>query len=346
MLKKFYTDNENIHILGRTTQGENKQCHLFWTASGVEFIFQGTAVGAEFTADYAMYAPWISIFLDGVCLIRMPLNRGKQKIMFFENMAEDTVHRIRILKEVQAMHDDEEHALSIDGILLNGVLKQSPRYRYRLEFVGDSITSAEGAIGAQKEMDWISAFFCPKNSYPVMVADEMQADFRIVSQSGWGVYKSWDGYEECAIPRFYSKVCGLLLGEANKNKGALNSYDFKEWQPDAVIINLGTNDDNCCKDENERKKVTLAVENFLKEVRSDNPEAQLVWAYGMLGDSMESPIQMGIVQYQKESHDSRVHFLPLVNTTEKTKGARMHPGELSHRQAKETICALLQEILE
>ncbi len=33
-----------------------------------------------------------------------------------------------------------------------------PEPKYRLEFVGDSITSREGTVGAIYEEDWISAF--------------------------------------------------------------------------------------------------------------------------------------------------------------------------------------------
>lgn len=345
MLKKIYMDEENIHILGRTTLGENKQCHLFWTASGVEFCFKGNAIGMEFSADYGMFAPWISVFLDGVCLIRMPLNRGKQQVMFFENMAGNITHRLRVLKEVQAMHDDEKHALSIDSILLDGTLKKPPHYKYRLEFVGDSITSAEGAIGSKKEMDWLPAYFCPANSYPLMVADAMHADFRIISQSGWGVYKSWDGKTECAIPPYYEQVCGFLTGENNRQKGAVCTYDFEKWQPDAVVINLGTNDDNCCKDRIEHEKVAQCTAGFLKTVRKCNPDAHIVWAYGMLGYKMAEFLQNGIEMYQKESNDKKVYFLQLSDTTDATVGARLHPGKNSHLEAKNAICTLLHGIL-
>ena len=346
MLKRIYMDDDKIHILGRTTIDDDRKCNLFWTASGVEFCFHGKAVGMEFSVDYDIYAPWISVFLDEVCLIRMPLNRGKQKVIFCENMADDMPHRIRIIKDVQAMHDDPGHSLSMDGVLLDGVLNDPPCYKYKLEFVGDSITSAEGAIGAQREMDWLPAYFCPANSYPLMVADAMQADYRVISQSGWGVYKSWDGKRDCAIPEYYQQVCGLLTGVKNEEKGAGLPYDFNEWQPDAVIINLGTNDDNCCKEESELDKVASCASDFLKIVRYCNPDAHIVWAYGMLGSNMKDTLQKGIEIYKNESHDRKVHFLELADTTEETKGARLHPGKKSHQDAKELIMKLLKEILE
>ena len=61
-----------------------------------------------------------------------------------------------------------------------------PEPKYRLEFVGDSITSGEGTVGAIYEEDWISAFFSAENTYPRMVADALSAEYRVISQSGWG----------------------------------------------------------------------------------------------------------------------------------------------------------------
>lgn len=108
-----------------------------------------------------------------------------------------------------------------------------PDPEYRLEFVGDSITSGEGTMGPVGEEDWISAFFSAENTYPRMVSDALSAEYRVVSQSGWGIVTGWDGIVENKIPPYYKQVCGLLTGERNASLGALEDYDFKAWQPDA-----------------------------------------------------------------------------------------------------------------
>ena len=102
-----------------------------------------------------------------------------------------------------------------------GEFLQLTEPKYRLEFVGDSITSGEGTVGAVYEEDWISAFFSAMNTYPRMVADALSAEYRVVSQSGWGIVTGWDGNVENKIPPFYTQVCGLLTGERNASLGAL-----------------------------------------------------------------------------------------------------------------------------
>ena len=88
------------------------------------------------------------------------------------------------LKEVQAMHQDPLHMIQILGLQYgDGEFLVLPDPEYRLEFVGDSITSGEGTMGPVGEEDWISAFFSAENTYPRMVSDALSAEYRVVSQS-------------------------------------------------------------------------------------------------------------------------------------------------------------------
>ena len=67
---------------------------------------------------------------------------------------------MRLLKDVQAMSEDPAHLLQVTAIChAGGEFLPLPAPRCRLEFIGDSITSGEGAIGAVCETDWISTFF-------------------------------------------------------------------------------------------------------------------------------------------------------------------------------------------
>ena len=237
----------NVRVLGRHLPGQ-EPLTLFYTASGLECRFTGSELWLELAADYELFEPWISVELNGAWISRFPVNRGQSEICLFRGMTPGPVKHVRVLKDVQAMRDDPRHLLQITGLRHEGgTFVPLPAPRLRLEFVGDSITSGEGAIGAVEEQDWIPAFFSAENHYGRMTADALGAEYRIVSQSGWGVCTGWDNDPRHAIPPLYRQICGAADGPRNEALGAGRPYDFSGWPADAVIVNLGTNDANALR---------------------------------------------------------------------------------------------------
>ena len=151
----------------------------------------------------------------------------------------------------------------------------------------------------------------------------------------------------------------ILDRQRNASLGALEDYDFEAWQPDAVIINLGTNDAMAIqsaaelgqewagtRDIEEVKEIlTTAIRDFLKVVRTCNPTAQIIWGYGMLGDSFLPVIREAVESYATDTADSRIHFLHLPDTTPDTVGSRLHPGVKAHQITAKKIETYLQELL-
>ena len=347
-----------VRVLGRTTGKDT--VNLFWTGSGIEMIYTGSELWVEVNAGYDTFEPWLAVELNGAQISRFPLNKGKNEVCLFRGMTVGKPKHIRVVKEVQAMHQDPGHLVQILGLQYeDGEFLPLPEPKYRLEFVGDSITSGEGTVGAVGEEDWISAFFSAMNTYPRIVADALSAEYRVVSQSGWGIVTGWDGIAENRIPPYYTQVCGLLTGERNASLGALEDYDFKAWQPDVVFINLGTNDATAIqsaaelgqewagtRDIKEVKEIlTAAIRDFLKVVRTCNPEAQIVWGYGMLGDSFLPVIREAVENYAEQTSDHRIHFLQLPDTTPDTVGSRLHPGVKAHCNAAQGIEEYLKKLL-
>lgn len=358
-------ETENIHIYGRTGS-KQMPLPLFWTASGIEVHVTGTELWIELETDYEVYEPWISIEINGAWVGRQMITAGKHEICIFRNMSQNTVKRVRIFRDVQAMSDDGMLFLQIYGFKTDGEFKKIPEKMRKIEIIGDSITSGEGSIGAQEEEDWISMWFSALNNYAVMTADRLNADFRIVSQSGWGIVTSWDNNPNCALPDYYEQVCGLCKGERNERSGAKEAYDFSKWQPDSVIINLGTNDsgafdnpewinpqtneafkqhkneDGTYNKEDERRLIEKAKQ-FLKTIRKNNPQAEIYWVYGMLGTPIMSMLITAVKEYTEKTKDERVQIIALPQAEGEGIGARWHPGVINHRQAADVLVKALKK---
>jgi len=335
---------------------------LLWAASGLEMCFTGSELHLIVEADFVRLEPWIAVELNGAPLLRMPLERGVQEITLFRGMSPGVPKRVRVFKETQPMRDDPDHRLWVRGpVWEDGEFLPLPNPACRLEFVGDSLTSGEGAIGASEETDWTPALFSASRTWAKLTADLLRADFRLISQSGWGIRSSWDNDPGCTLPSIYEQVCGPAFGENDLIMGAQHLNDFTAWTPDAILINLGTNDAGAMGnppwygpegqlfqqtgDDTGLAWFEDAAVDFLKDLRCHNPTAKLVWTYGMLGDPLRPQLERAVERFKSETGDHSAYYLPLPAVTPETMGSRQHPGYPCHQAAASVVAEFLRSIL-
>ena len=367
--KRFLPEEiKELRILGRTGKIINPLV-LFWTGSGFEANYEGTELWCEFESDYSCYEQWISVYVNGALLSRQMLQKGKQQVCLFRNLQMKKVNHVKVVKEVQAMPGDADAYLALHALYGDGEFRTLPEPKYRIEFIGDSITSGEGSYGSTVEQDWVAMWFSATQAYPYLISDRLGAECRVVSQSGYGVYCAYDNNLDHVIPLYYEQVCGVLEGERNVALGAKEPYDFSLWQPDYIVINLGTNDGGAFhnpewRDESTGRtnkmyygedttpakecldKVAAAVSAFLFMVRKNNPKARILWAYGMMGTVVESAVKEGIAAYRNDTGDDRVYYIALDEIKGEQIGARSHPGLHGHMRAAEQICQKISELTE
>lgn len=353
------TEIESLHPWGRTALTD-EGLNIFWSASGIEINIRATELHLELDADFDLYEPWLEIMIDGKLSQRRMLDRGKQRICIFRAMDASRVRNVRILKATQAPGNDPVSFLQMQALLTDGDFQPVEPYSMNIEIIGDSITSCEGLGGAMTEGTWNASQFSIVDGYPYQLGQMLHADVHVISQSGYGVYCNWRGDTRESLPQFYLQHCGLLGGEHNRSLRAHDAWNFASWQPDWIVVNLGTNDSGsfdqagkvfaedrwCCPmgvnedgsmNEGDRQKIIRAVTDFLCVLRQHNPAAQLVWCYGMLPGRLEQTLREAVQRYASQSNDTRVTFVLLPETAEGEFGARHHPGAPAHRKAAETL---------
>ena len=358
---------ENYKIHGRTDEGQDP-LPLFSQGSGIEVNVTGSELWIDVEVDFDVYEPWVWTALNGAFLSRQMLMAGSYSLCLFRGMSPDTVKNVRFVRELQAMSEDGGCCLLIKGFRSDGAFCPVPGRRYKLEFIGDSITSGEGTYGAREDTDWLPMYMSVSRNYAGMVSDALDAEFRLISQGGWGILCGWDNDPRHNIPSRYEKICGLAGGERNERLGAAKPYDFQSWKPDAVIVNLGTNDASAFDQPawedpltgqtfrqrrnpdgtyhtEDIERLKQAVIDFLGMIRKHNPGSHIVWTYGMLGYDLTFAITDAMNRYQKETGDANLAFLQLPNTTAETVGSREHPGERSHARAAAVIVEYLRTVL-
>ena len=205
----------------------------------------------------------------------------------------------------------------------------------RIEFVGDSLTSAEGVLAPRGNDEWIPLFFSAAAGYAHICARELGAEYRILSQSGYGVNWDWQFIAENNMADGYRKIVGTQKGEAAEARGCQNDYDFSAWKADIVVIRLHSNDVGGMRGKDNvaemRDKAVEGSVRFLKDVRACNPDAKIVW---IAPDSRTMPeLSEETVERCKRDGMENVSLFKLPDYTEEDLAARGHPGAEYNRRA-------------
>lgn len=341
-MKYLFDEIEHIKLLGRHAgKSASNHCYpLFYTGSGVELNVKGSELYIEFESHFSAYENYICIYVNNALIQRRMIDNGHERVCVFRNMDADSVKNIKILKATQAFGSDSVNYLAITGFESDGDFLPVEEATFKIEFIGDSITSGEGLCGQKEDMEWLPMYFDIDGNYTKLTADMLDADFNIVSQSGWGVMSSWDNITDNRVPRIYEYVCSPLTDEYNVKNGSQEKYDFSSFPADYVVINLGTNDFTALNgtfDMDRLDALTHAVSDFISTVRKNQPNAAILWAYGVLGDSLESVISDGVADYIRETNDHKVYYLPLEPIDEEDFGSREHPGRTAHEKLATAI---------
>ncbi len=381
-MNKEYKPSEidNLKIHGRTT-GSKDPITLFWTASGIEMNYKGSELRIRYHADYNQYEPWINVVVNGVRYQKRPLEKGTHEITVWKsaesiNGVEAPIRNIRIIRDTPAMAGDGDTLFQIEAIIGEGTFEPIEEPKLRMEFIGDSITSGEGGIGPVYEEDWNSGCFDCVDNYAYKTASELGADYNVYSQSGWGICWSWNGNPGENMPGYYDQICGLVPTGRATEAGAHEMWDFDSFKTDIVVINLGTNDIGAFQPEShdaakamgsvnehdldeqglipcvDADALKSGVKNFLTHLRQKNPQAKLIWVYGMLeqnskalNDQMRDILEGAVEEYSQDTDDKDVCYLQLPVTKGDGFGSRAHPGHKSHENAAACLVKKIREFM-
>jgi lysophospholipase L1-like esterase len=214
-----------VRFLGRVNPATKE---LTWSGTGVSFTFTGTSASIGFEGVSGSNSA--ELIVDGKSTFISDIKGSS--ISTPSNLPHGN-HTISFLKSSEALFG----SISIGNITTDGTLGADPPLPSRkIEIIGDSITSAYG-IGAALPCTNTAALEIISESYSVLTATALTAAYSIISWSGIGIIRNYaSGQTDTSpiMPERYTKY------GANDASG---SYNFPaSAAPDAVVINLGTND--------------------------------------------------------------------------------------------------------
>jgi len=202
----------------------------------------------------------------------------------------------------------------------------SPPRSRRIELIGDSISAGYGARGFTNP-----PFPCQVNmitsgnyyTYNHFICENFTADCTILAWSGKGMYENCCDNGE-TMPQYYLQTLG---GESYST-----DWDFSRWAPDAIIINLGTNDFGHNSGPAWVAQFVATYVAFCQNAtkRYNDPALPFFVAQGPMNDSDALNAALTTVIQQINSAGGKAYYLDMRGPP--NDGCGGHPGVQGHRQ--------------
>lgn len=355
--KKFIADSSNVKLLGRTLD-DSQTRWLILSASGVEFNIEAKKLSFDLIGDECAHPTakadkspemnWAryEIFVDEKSVILGSMDDKTKSVTVFDG--NDTIKaKIRFLK----LTEGTQSYLGIKNIITDSDAKIWPAEEksLKIEFIGDSITCGYGVEGKCGEEPFSTQTENATKAYAYLTAQNLNADYLLTSFSGFGIVSGWtnDGNKNPIqlVPPHYENFCFNWNSKMFEDR----KWNFKDFIPNLIVINLGTNDDSYTG-ENEERKNEYAAEyvKFLKDIRKKNPDAYFLLTMGIMtgGNRLFEKIEKAAADYKKETGDDRLsllHFVP--QTPEEGFGCDYHPSEATQLRCSKVLTDFIKTLI-
>ncbi len=299
-----------------------------WPGVHFETAFEGDQAGFELVAPPLT----LHVLVDGerVATLRQPAP-GRYRV--------DGLAPGRHVLRLETASENQAAAHVFGGFLLprgSRALELPARAR-RIEFIGDSHTVGYGNTSTTRECSSaeVDATTDTSAAFGPQVARHYGADYRIHAISGRGVVRNYDGHAGDTLPAAWPY---LLLSHGHPDEDTA-------WQPQLVVIALGTNDFSTALHEGEpwadraalREDYVRTYARFVRQLRARWPRAHFVlWATDAVDGEIRDHARQVAMKLLGEG-DRRISFLPVSGLD--MQACHWHPSAADHVRLREALVA-------
>jgi lysophospholipase L1-like esterase len=219
---------ERSRLIGRFDTNTPGQAQFTWPGSAIEFRFTGTTakIALASTGDVRF-----QVEIDGV--VQDLWVKNGEAIYTLASGLTQGEHNIRLTRLT------ESFALVttlLGDPLVDGKLLPAPTAaQKRLLVIGDSITAGYGVEGADQTCKYSASTSNQQLTYAALAANALKADLHALAWSGIGAWRSY-GEKTPVNPSILVRYQRTLADDINSR------WNPTLYQPDAVLITIGTND--------------------------------------------------------------------------------------------------------
>lgn len=245
-------------------------------------------------------------------------------------------HTVKVTKGTDAKYD----SIYVYSVSYHGTLKEAEPAAHSIEFLGDSITVGFGLYDESSTMS--GSYY----SYANVAADLLGADHYTIGNGAWRFGENTGAEGD-------NRYLGYIY-EKNSMNLDLGAYDFA-WQPEVIVINLGTNDANQYTlvdngGEQDQAVFTADMAALLNMVRTHNPNAKIFWIYGAMEDvtAINKSIILPLITNAIDTYNSgkteamQVTYIHVDNASD---GVGDHPTRAQQATMGQTVAAYIDDAM-
>jgi len=232
-------DETYVRYLGRGEITE-KGRSMNWPMSGIEFTFYGTTAEVEVVTNDKNdeYRTYFNVSVDGDEPVRMMLYTGWNTICTGLEEGEHTVKFVRSSEGI----DSQLYMTAIRTDSESAPAPTRDKTR-RIEFLADSYGCGYGNLP-----ELVENIKCAKNTdawqaYPAYIMRHFNADANVIAVSGKGVCMNY-ATKVTKINDTNVMPQQFLSADVKRGSEEHEEWDFTTYQPQVMVIYLGTNDYN------------------------------------------------------------------------------------------------------
>ena len=309
-----------------------------WPGTYFEARFKGKEISLRLNDK----ANILNVYVDGQKV--QTINRPGEGDIVLGPFA-DTEHTIRIEKLTESAWTSAQFTglFVADAANVRPAPEASAR---RIEFIGDSYTVGYGNTSPTRTCpgDQVWATTNTQRAFGPVTAKHFQADYRVNAISGRGIVRNYNGGEGLHLPQAYPNAINL----AGPGLSLTVSPSSDDWNPQVVVIGLGTNDFTTplhggevwtTRDElhSDYEQTYVA---FVQSLRAKYPGAYFVlMATDQANGEIQSEVKK-VLAALRASGESRIDFLPMNGLT--FGGCDWHPTTADDAQVANSLIAFIE----
>lgn len=319
-------------FIGRFDSSDPAGPKASWSASTIKANFEGADIGIDLTSTGDN---WFNVIIDGSVQAPINITPGTpQPVLLASGLASGS-HTIEIVKRTEAYQGEMQF---LGFVFPNGgsLLGRPAASERRIEFIGDSITCGYGNEGDSQYQTYSAKNENAYLAYGSITARLLAADQITIAAGGKGVLRDYGGSTDQQMPELYPRT---IIWNPNL------IWDYTQWVPQVVVINLATNDYSTGIPD--RSEFTTAYANLVKKVRSQYAGAVIYCAIGPMlwGDGLASARDYvsSMVNQLHAQGDANVKFIEFpMQTGENGYGEDWHPSVKTHEMMANRLAAQIQ----